>query len=123
MPVTPAKERCIAALLTSKTKREAAEKAGVSERTLRSYFEDEEFCQQYRKAFSSMVQDAAGTAQQLIAPALSTLQDIMEDETANGGTRIQAARSLLEYALKLTAQLATMERMEAQEREEALFGL
>lgn len=122
MPMTPAKERCIAALLTSKTKREAAEKAGVSEKTLRTYFEDEEFCCHYRKAFSGMVQDAAGTAQQLIAPALSTLQDIMEDETANGGTRIQAARSLLEYALRLTEQMHVLERIEAQERGDIFRG-
>lgn len=120
--MTPAKERCIAALLTSKTKREAAEKAGVSEKTLRTYFEDEGFCYQYRKAFSGMVQDAAGTAQQLIAPALSTLQGIMEDETANSGARIQAARSLLEYALKLTEQMHVLERIEAQERGDVFRG-
>lgn len=121
--MTPTKEKCIAALLTSRTKREAAQKAGVSERTLRTYFEDDEFLRQYRQAFSHMVQDAARSAQQLISPALSTLQDIMEDVNETGGTRIQAARSVLEYAIKLTAQLDILERIEKQEREELFYGL
>lgn len=120
--MTPNKEKAIAALLTSKTKKEAAAAAGISQRTLQTYFEDEEFCKKYRKAFAGMVEDAARSAQQMIAPALSTLRDIMADETANGGTRIQAARSLLEYAVKLTEQSTSMERMESQ-REEETFNV
>lgn len=43
--MTPNKEKLLVALLTSRTKKEAAAAAGISDRTMRSYFEDKEFCQ------------------------------------------------------------------------------
>ena len=41
--MTHKKERLLAALLTSRTKKEAAKAAGISERTMRTYFDDPEF--------------------------------------------------------------------------------
>lgn len=46
--MTSNEERALSALLTSKTKLEAAEKAGITDRTMRRYFENPEFCQRYR---------------------------------------------------------------------------
>lgn len=56
--MTPSEERALSALLTSKTKLEAAEKAGITDRTLRRYFENPEFCQRVREAFVAVSQDA-----------------------------------------------------------------
>lgn len=78
--------------------------AGVSPRTLSRFFDDPEFQAAYRKAFSGIVEDAARQAQQAIAPALSTLREIMEDSDEQATARIQAARSTLEYAIRLTEQ-------------------
>ena len=37
-----------------------------------------------------------------LSPALSALREIVEDEKESAGSRIAAARSLLEYGLRLT---------------------
>lgn len=62
--MTPSEERALSALITSKNKKEAAQKAGITERTMRRYFESSEFCKRYREAFAQVVQDAhpAGAA-------------------------------------------------------------
>lgn len=119
--MTPNEERALSALLTSKTKLEAAEKAGITDRTMRRYFENPEFCQRYREAFAGVVQDATRRAQQLLEPALSTLQTVMEDEEIPAQARITAARSIIDYSLKLTEQADILEQL--RELEEWKEGL
>lgn len=114
--MTPNEERALSALLTSKTKLEAAEKAGITDRTMRRYFENPEFCQRYREAFAGVVQDATRRAQQLLEPALSTLQTVMEDEEIPAQARITAAKSIIDYSLKLTEQADILEQLRELER-------
>lgn len=112
---TPRKERALQALLTCRTRAETAEAAGIGESTLRAYLREPEFQARYREAFGALVQDATRQAQQAIAPALSTLREIVEDENAGAKARIMAARSTLEYALRLTEQLDIISRIETLE--------
>lgn len=112
---TPRKERALQALLTCRTRAEAAAAAGIGESTLRAYLREPEFQARYREAFGALVQDATRQAQQAIAPALSTLREIVEDENAGAKARIMAARSTLEYALRLTEQLDIISRIETLE--------
>lgn len=114
--MTPNEERALSALLTSKTKLEAAEKAGITDRTMRRYFENPEFCQRYREAFAGVVQDATRRAQQLLEPALSTLQTVMEDEEIPAQAQIAAAKSIIDYSLKLTEQADILEQLRELER-------
>lgn len=114
--MTPNEERALSALLTSKTKLDAAEKAGITDRTMRRYFENPEFCQRYREAFAGVVQDATRRAQQLLEPALSTLQTVMEDEEIPAQARITAAKSIIDYSLKLTEQADILEQLRELER-------
>ena len=114
--MTPNKEKLLVALLTSRTKKEAAAAAGISDRTMRSYFEDKELCQRYRDAFAGVVQDATRRAQQLLEPALSTLQTVMEDEEIPAQARITAAKSIIDYSLKLTEQADILEQLRELER-------
>lgn len=89
--------------------------AGIGESTLRTYFADPEFVTRYREAFGDLVQDATRQAQQAIAPALATLREIVEDKDEPAQARIQAARSTLEYALRLSEQLDLVARIQALE--------
>lgn len=109
---TPRKEKALKSLLTCRTRAEAAEAAGIGESTLRGYLREPEFQARYREAFGELVQDATRQAQQAIAPALSTLREIVEDENAGAKARIMAARSTLEFALRLTEQLDIISRIE-----------
>ena len=111
IPITPRKEKALQALLVSRTRAEAAKAAGIGESTLREYMKDPEFLDRYREAFGNLVQDATRQAQQAIAPALSCLREIVEDKEEAPQARIQAARSTLEYALRLSEQLDIAERI------------
>lgn len=119
--MTPNKEKLLAALLTSRSKKDAAAAAGIAERTMRTYFEDPEFCQRYREAFAGVIEDATRQAQALLMPALSTLQTVMEDEEIPAQARITAARSIIDYSLKLTEQADILEQL--RELEEWKEGL
>lgn len=121
--MTPNKEKLLAALLTSRSKKEAAAAAGIAERTMRTYFEDPEFCQRYREAFAGVIEDATRQAQALLMPALSTLQTVMEDEEIPAQARITAAKSIIDYSLKLTEQADILEQLRELERwKEELSG-
>lgn len=100
--MTANKQRAIQALLTCRTKKEAAFAAGISERTLEYYLKDEEFQAEYRKAVGQVIDRTARQAQQAMSPALAVLQAIIQDAEENSSSKIAAARTLLEYGLRLT---------------------
>ena len=113
--MTPKQQKALLALLTNPTKEKAAAAAGITSKTLRGYLADPEFQAEYRKAFAGMVEDATRQARQAIAPALSTLREVVEDSGEGSQFRISAARSILEYSLKLTEQndiLAKLKELE-----------
>ena len=77
---------------------------------------DAEFMERYKQAFGNMVRDATRQAQQTLSPALSTLREIMEDRGELAQARITAARSVLEYSLKLCEQTDILEQLRELER-------
>lgn len=122
--MTPKQNKVLAALLTSPSKAAAAQAAGISSRTLRDYLADPSFQTEYKRAFAGLVEDATRQAQQAIAPALSTLREIVESEDENAQARISAARSILEYSVKLTEQtdiLTHLDELEKQAMREGEF--
>ncbi len=118
--MTPKKQKALVALLTQPTKEKAAAAAGITSKTLRCYLDDPEFQAEYRKVFSELVEGATRQAQQAIAPALSTLREIVEDGDENAQARISAARSILEYSVKLTETTDILTRLD--ELETAMGG-
>lgn len=114
--MTPRKEKALQALLVSRTRAEAAATAGIGESTLREYMKDPEFIDRYKQAFGDMVRDATRQAQQTLSPALSTLREIMEDRDEQASARITAARSVLEYSLKLCEQTDILEQLRELEK-------
>lgn len=114
--MSPKKEKALAALLASPTRKEAAERAGISERTLRSYFQDHEFLERYRAAFADVVEEATRRAQKSLSPALSVLKEIMEDEKEPASVRVQAAKCVMDYGLKLGEALDVLERVSELEK-------
>ena len=115
--MTLKQQKALLALLTEPTKTKAAGAAGITMKTLRGYLADPEFQAEYKKAFGSMVEDATRQAQQALAPALSTLREIVEDGGENAQARISAARSILEYSMKLTEQNDILSKLQELETE------
>ena len=95
--------------------------AGIAESTLRGYMQDSEFVDRYKQAFGDMVRDATRQAQQTLSPALSTLREIMEDKGEQAQARISAARSVLEYSLKLCEQTDILEQLRGRTGDVVVF--
>lgn len=113
--ITKNQERALAALLSCPTQEAAAAKAGISSRTLRNYLKDPEFAETYRKASSQLITTATLQIQRGLAPAIGTLREIAEDREASTSARIQAARGLLEYGIRLSELGDIYARIEALE--------
>lgn len=90
--------------------------AGIGESTMRGYLREEEFQTRYREAFCNLVEDATRQAQQTLSPALSVLREIMLDKGEQAQARITAARSVLEYSLKLAEQADILEQLRELEK-------
>lgn len=82
---------------------------------MKRYLNDDKFRQEYQKALYGMIAEAAAQAKQSLSPALSTLQEVMQDADQNGQVRVSAARSLLEFGMRLTEQADILTRLEALE--------
>lgn len=114
--MTENKHKALQALLVCPTRKDAAKTAGIDIRTLRRYFKDEEFIQEYKEAFGALLDEATKQAQRALSPAIMTLTEICEDKEAGQMARISAARSLLEYGLKLGEYNDLSERVAELER-------
>lgn len=110
--MTPKQQKALVALLTQPTKEKAATAAGITSKTLRSYLDNPEFRAEYRKAFSELVEDATRKVQQTLDPAVAVLREVMENDSENGQVRVSAARSVLEYGLKMTEQTDILNRLQ-----------
>lgn len=115
--MTENQTKALQALLVCPTRKDAAKMAGIDVTTLRRYFKNEDFIAAYKDSFSALVDEATKQAQQSLSPAIQTLKEICEDKAAGHMARISAARSLLEYGLKLgehndlAARVAELERL------------
>ena len=114
--MTPKREKALSALLVSRTQAEAAALAGIGESTLREYMKDAEFKERYNLACRELVREAARQAQQTLSPALRTLRTIVEDEDEQKQARITAARTMLEYSLKLSEHADILEQLRELEK-------
>ncbi len=100
--MTEKQQKALAALITYPTREQAAEAAGITSKTLRKYLQDPEFKEAYARESHNIIDEATRQAQSGLAPALETLREIVESDAYSPSVRIQAARTLLEYTLRLT---------------------
>lgn len=115
--MTPRQQRAIQALLECPTRRAAAEKAGISESTLRSYFQNPEFVSAYQQAAREALEHATRRAEAAAGEAVDVLRSIMSDDNELAGPRVSAADKVLGYALKLTEQNDILSRLDKLEQQ------
>jgi transposase-like protein len=94
--------KAIAALLTARDVKSAAETAGVSESTLHRWLDQD---QAFRAALKAAEKQAIDTAVRRLAgtanTALSVVLSIMADKTVSATVRLRAALGVLEHLVKL----------------------
>lgn len=112
MKKTETKDKVMAALLCSLTEKEAAEKAGVTDRTVRNYLADKDFYEEYRGQRRQLVSKATGALQKSMVAAAVTLDCIMRnsDKTVE---RMAAAKCILDYGLRYTELNDLFDRVDA----------
>ena len=110
-------EEAITALLTTKTVEEAARAAGVAPSTLYRWLQDDTFKQQYQKAKSQCVSQAIARLQSTAFEAVETLAAIMRSIENPASSRVTAAKTIIDTAIKgseIDDLLARVEALEAE---------
>ena len=108
--------RILSALLVTKTDREAAEIAGVTERTVYSYKQDPDFLKDLRAYGSAGLDYAVSLSARNMEEAISTLRNIMLNESITPQNRIGAAKVLLDFGLRSHEAVEILTRLEALEK-------
>lgn len=108
-------ERILSALIAHSTVSAAAAAAGVSERTIYSRLSDDAFRAEYEARRHMTLDAACERLQASLTAAVEVLTAIMQNAENSPQSRIQAARSVLEYGVKLTELTDLARRVEALE--------
>lgn len=107
------RELAIAALLTAPTIADAAHEVGISEPTLWRWMQDDDFKTEFLTAKKQVLSQSISNLQQAAGAAVATLRTIMGDTAAPAPSRIQAARTILEYSFKGMEHEEIVIRLEA----------
>lgn len=113
--LTRKQEQAIAALLSCSTQAKAAEKAGISERTLRNWLAQDAFQDAFRQARRRVVDLSIGRLQRATGKAVSTLVRLLVSE--HHPTRARSAIAILQQSLagaELAELTLEMERLKAE---------
>ena len=103
------KRAALEALSDSSTLTEAAEKAGISRRTLYAYIrEDLDFSKAYKSLHEQSILSVYDTAVEQRNHASEVLKSIMDDETQSGAIRLKAAQTIIDKADKLEAKVGSI---------------
>lgn len=108
-------EQVIAALLQSESIAGAAAGCGIAEATLYRWLKEPTFQEAYRHARRAIVQQAIVQVQAATSTAVTTLVAVMNDPGAGPSSKVAAARTILETAIKaveledLEARIAALE--------------
>ena len=110
--LTPKQERALVALLSTGTVRDAAELCKISEASLFRFLQVPEFQRRYREARRQLVETAIAQLQSDCSIAVKTLREIAEDTKAPAGSRVAAARTILEQSINAVEIMDLQERIE-----------
>lgn len=99
----------IVALACGDTVKDAAEKAGVGERTVYRRLSDQEFMSKVHKARNMMISQAVGKLSLHCAKAAETLEKLLDSD--NPRIRLQAAKAIMDHAIKLSDNWAIEMRL------------
>lgn len=108
------REQAISALLTHPTIVEAAQAAGVSEKTIRNWLKDAAFLRDFRATRSRVVEHAIAQLQTATSRAVETLERNLTCGTP--GAEIRAAATILERSVAAVELWDLAERLEQLEQ-------
>jgi molybdenum-dependent DNA-binding transcriptional regulator ModE len=101
LDLPPKQELALRAVVSHPTLKEAARAAGISETTLWRYMQSETFSRRVREARREAINHTFARLQAASGDAVSVLQELMTKEDAPASARITAARTVLDYAVRV----------------------
>lgn len=111
------KSKTLAALMSSRTLQEAADKAQVDPATVWRWLRrDEAFRDAYQESLRGIVEQAMGEVQRACSLAASALVDVLGDQDAPASARVSASKAILESSLKFIELCDLGARIEELER-------
>lgn len=113
--LTPKQEKALAALLSEPTATAAAETANVALSTLMRWLNEPAFAAAYKMARGRILETTLIALQSASGQAVTTLRNVLTDETARAGEKVSAAKAIIEFALKAREVLEVEERLKALE--------
>ena len=113
--LTGAQRRGVAALLTSKTRAEAAVSARVTVRTLARWMHDPAFVAALHQAEAAALSEAGRWLVRLAQKALEAVEGVLDDKDAPAWLRMQAAQTVLAAVLRWRELTSIEERLAALE--------
>ena len=114
--LTPKQQKALAALLSEPTIEKAAAKVGVGERTLHTWLHEPAFAAAYRAARREAVSQAVARLQQVSTHAVTVLVNVMANTSTPPATRVAAAKTVLEMAIKAVELEDLAARLDALEQ-------
>lgn len=111
------KDQALAALVTHSTIREASKSSGIPERTLWRYMEQPDFSERLAVEKGKLISSASDRLKSKLDAATQAIADVMEDAEAPPQTRVNAARTILEFSLKYTEMADVIHRLNELERQ------
>ena len=96
---TSKKSRAIVALLSGKTNSQAAQSAGVTERTIYRWLSDPSFRSELSEAERQMIESATRQMSSLQEKAINVLDQLLESQDVSPQIRLSTAKSILRLSL------------------------
>lgn len=118
-------EHAISALLTYPTVSAAAQSISVCPKTLCRWMQDPEFSEQFREARREVMRFTTAKLQMAASQAVDELVEVMKNKSTPAGSRVAAARTILEMATRATEQedlevrVAHLEEQNEEQRNES----
>ena len=106
------RDRILEAMLISRTIGEVAQRAGVSERTVYTYLnEDEEFKKEYAVLRSANLKEASDRIAEGVTCAIDVLREIAVNVEMPPSARVSACRTILEHYCKMMEAVEVDDRL------------
>lgn len=95
------RKKIISVLISERSRRQACEKLGISQRTMYNYMHDAEFLKEYQDTVDGIIKDTETRTREAGLIAINHLISVIQDEDVDQVTRIKADRVVLEHLSKM----------------------
>ncbi len=110
------RDDAIAAIVANPTIKAAAAACGVTEKTMHAWLNEPDFAKKVRQAQEEIAREGIRRVMNTIGTALDVLEEVATNKEGNPGTRVSAAKALLDQYMRAYEMDIVQRRLDALER-------